>query len=131
MSEIHSAEAGTMGRVAYGRICPNVDLNKGVEDLCKHQGFQNAFVRGGLGSLIDACLGRLDGTMTIVLGPAVEIVSLAGEVRKDSNGELKAKLSGVVADPNGKIHGGPFISNRNLVCVTVEVTLEEWLPSHP
>jgi uncharacterized protein len=117
-----------MGRVAYARIAPNEDVCKGIEELCRTQGFENAFVRGGLGSLIDACLGRLDGTVTCVSGPAVEIVSLAGEVRSQPSGELIASLTGVVAAPSGTIFGGPFISGRNLVCVTLEVTLEEWLP---
>jgi uncharacterized protein len=121
-------EAGTMGRVAYARIAPNEDLVLGVEKLCLAQGFRNAFVRGALGSLTDACLGRRDGTFLHVHGPAVEIVSLAGEVRSKPDGSLGASLSGVVADPQGHVHGGPFIAGANPVCVTFEVTLEEWLP---
>ena len=50
-----------MGRVAYARIAPNEDLIQGVEKLCLAEGFKNAFVRGALGSLVDACLGTLDG----------------------------------------------------------------------
>jgi len=26
------------------------------------------------------------------------------------------------------VHGGPFVAGANPVCVTFEVTLEEWLP---
>jgi uncharacterized protein len=128
MSEVVKLEAGSMGRVAYARIAPNKDICEGVEELCKLHGFQNAFVRGGLGSLVDACLGRLNGSVTHVVGPAVEIVSLAGEARTNSEGQVRANLTGVVADPSGKIYGGPFIRDRNLVCVTLEITLEEWLP---
>ena len=54
-------ESGRMGRVAYARIAPNEDLVQGVEKLCLAHGFRNAFVRGALGSLVDACLGTLDG----------------------------------------------------------------------
>jgi uncharacterized protein len=128
MSEVVKLEAGSMGRVAYARIAPNKDICEGVEELCQLHGFQNAFVRGGLGSLVDGCLGRLNGSVTHVSGPAVEIVSLAGEVRTDPYGVIKASLTGVVADTSGKIYGGPFVRNRNLVCVTLEITLEEWLP---
>lgn len=121
-------EAGRMGRVAYARIAPNEDLVQCIEKLCLAEGFRNAFVRGALGSLVDGCLGTLDGKMVHIKGPAVEIVSLAGEVREQVDGSLTAALTGVVADPEGNVYGGPFIAGSNPVCMTFEVTLEEWLP---
>lgn len=121
-------ESGSMGRVAYARIAPNEDLVQGVEKLCLAEGFKNAFVRGALGSLVDACLGTLDGQYRRIQGPAVEIVSLAGEVRAGSDGSLCASLSGVVADTQGRVYGGPFVAGANPICMTFEVTLEEWLP---
>jgi len=131
MSEQQSivVESGSMGRVAYARIAPNEDLVLGVEKMCLAEGFRNAFVRGALGSLVDACLGTRDGKYLEVKGPAVEIVSLAGEVRPDSDGSLRAALTGVVADPEGNVYGGPFIAGANPICMTFEVTLEEWLPA--
>ncbi|MFC5523245.1 PPC domain-containing DNA-binding protein [Polaromonas jejuensis] len=121
-------ESGSMGRVAYARMAPNEDLVQGVEKLCLAEGFKNAFVRGALGSLVDACLGTLDGQCQHVVGPAVEIVSLAGEVRSNDDGSLCASLSGVVADTQGNVYGGPFVAGSNPICMTFEVTLEEWLP---
>lgn len=117
-----------MGRVAYTRISPNEDLVQSIEKICIGQGFKNAFVRGALGSLVDASVFRADGSITHVRGPAVEIVSLAGEVRTTADGSVTASLTGVVADPSGQVCGGPFVSGANIVCITVEVTLEEWLP---
>lgn len=124
-----SIEHGVMGRVAYARIAPNEDLIKGVENLCLAQGFKNAFVRGALGSLVDGCLAKRDGTWQHIAGPAVEIVSLAGEVRLQSDASLCATLSGVVADTQGNIYGGFFVAGHNPICMTFEVTLEEWLPN--
>jgi uncharacterized protein len=128
MSDIRSIESGQMGRVAYARIAPNEDLVQSVEKLCLAQGFRNAFVRGALGSLTDACLARSDGSCQVIRGPAVEIVSLAGEVRSHPDGSLRAALTGVVGDTHGHVFGGPFVPGANPVCVTFEVTLEEWLP---
>lgn len=121
-------ESGSMGRVAYARIGPNEDLVQGVEKLCLAEGFRNAFVRGALGSLVDACLYARGGEVRQPEGPAVEIVSLAGEVRAQADGSVVASLSGVVADPAGRVHGGVFVPGANPVCMTFEVTLEEWLP---
>jgi uncharacterized protein len=129
MAEMIAVEQGSMGRVAYARIAPNEDLVQGVEKVCLAEGFRNAFVRGALGSLVDACLGTIDGNYLQIKGPAVEIVSLAGEVRSDEDGSLKAALTGVVADPDGNVSGGPFIAGLNPICMTFEVTLEEWLPA--
>lgn len=128
MAEGTIVESGRMGRVAYARIAPNEDLVLGVEKLCLAEGFRNAFVRGALGSLVDACLGTQDGGSRQIRGPAVEIVSLAGEVRAQADGSLCAALSGVVADPQGQVYGGPFVPGANPICMTFEVTLEEWLP---
>ncbi len=122
-------ENGAMGRVAYARIAPNEDLVQGVEKLCLAEGFRNAFVRGALGSLVDACIGTRDGKYHCIRGPAVEIVSLAGEVRSNDDGSLTASLTGVVADTEGNVFGGPFVAGSNSICMTFEVTLEEWLPA--
>lgn len=129
MSDAAIVEAGAMGRVAYARIAPNEDLVIGVEKLCLAEGFKHAFVRGALGSLVDACLGTIDGKYLQVRGPAVEVVSLAGEVRSTADGSLRAALSGVVADTEGNVYGGPFVAGSNPICMTFEVTLEEWLPA--
>lgn len=129
MNKTTIVEKGAMGRVAYARIAPNEDLILGVEKLCLAEGFKNAFVRGALGSLVDACLGTLDGNCLQIKGPAVEIVSLAGEVRSNDDGSLSASLSGVVADTEGNVYGGPFVAGSNPICMTFEVTLEEWLPA--
>jgi predicted DNA-binding protein with PD1-like motif len=121
-------EKGTMGRVAYARIAPNEDLVHAVEKLCLAEGFRNAFVRGALGSLVDASLETAAGGVQQIRGPAVEIVSIAGEVRAQDDGSLCARLSGVVADTDGKVYGGPFVPGGNPICMTFEITLEEWLP---
>jgi predicted DNA-binding protein with PD1-like motif len=128
MAEILEVEKGSMGRVAYARIAPNEDLLHGVEKLCLSVQFKNAFVRGALGSLVDGCVLRHDGEFIHVRGPAVEIVSIAGEVRSMSDGSVRASLSGVIADTSGKVYGGPLVAGLNPVCMTFEITLEEWLP---
>lgn len=125
---LNVVEKGSMGRVAYARIAPNEDLVLGVEKLCLAEGFRNAFVRGALGSLVDACLDTRSGEVIEIRGPAVEIVSLAGEVRAQPDGSVRASLTGVVADTDGTVYGGPFVAGANPVCMTFEVTIEEWLP---
>jgi len=118
-----------MGRIAFARIGPNEDLVTGIEKICLSQGFRNAFVRGAVGSLVDACIGTADGNYLHIKGPAVEVTSLTGEVRSAADGSVNATLAGVVADPDGNVYGGALVAGANTVCVTLEVTLEEWLPS--
>lgn len=90
--------------------------------------FRNAVVRGALGSLVDACLATLDGRLPQIKGRAVEIVGLAGEVQWNSDGSVGASLSGVVADTEGNRYGGSFVAGANPICMTFELTPEEWLP---
>ncbi len=121
-------EEGRLGRMVYGRMAPNEDLVQGLQTLCRTEGVRHALVRVGLGSLVDACLQLPSGRQIFVEGPAVEVLSLFGELRTDADGQLKADLCGVVVDAAGQVVSGRFVSGHNLVFATLEVTLEEWLP---
>lgn len=127
MVELVRAEAGSVERVVYGRVRPNEDLVAAVEAVCAQAGILHGFVRGSLGSLIDACVDCGDGSETVVYGPAVEVVGLAGEVRTAAGGKPSAVLHGMIAGPDGRIGGGRFVRGRNLVCVTFELAIEEWI----
>lgn len=125
-------EAGRIGKVVYARMAPNEDLVLGIEKICIAQGLRHAIVRSGLGSLVDACLDLPSGQRHPVIGPAVEVLSLFGEVRAQADGvahTLRAELSGVVVDAAGRVVSGVFVVGANPVFATFEVTLEEWLPA--
>lgn len=131
MTEGVQIEAGRIGKVVYGRMAPNEDLVQGIEKLCIAQGLRHALVRCGLGSLVDACLDLPSGARHTVSGPAVEVLSLFGEVRTHADGTvdtLRADLSGVVVNAEGRVASGVFVAGANPVFATFEVTLEEWLP---
>ncbi|TDT91248.1 MULTISPECIES: PPC domain-containing DNA-binding protein [Azorhizobium] len=119
-------ESGRTGRILYARVRPNEDLVHTIEKLCLQHGFSDAVVRGSLGSLSQCCLETHTGARIEVPGPAVEMLTLMGEVRS-TGGALEARLSGTVADPQGRIFAGRFAAGRNPVCITFEITLEEWL----
>ena len=125
---VHTEE-GCLGRMVYGRMAPNEDLVVGLQAICRAQGLRHALVRVGLGSLVDACLQVPSGQQIFVEGPAVEVLSLFGELRTDAHGQSTADLSGVVVDAAGQVLSGRFVPGHNLVFATFEVTLEEWLPS--
>ena len=129
MADAVHTEDGRLGRMVYGRMAPNEDLVQGLEAICRAQGVRHALVRVGLGSLVDACLQVPSGRQVFVEGPAVEVLSLFGELRTGTDGHCTADLCGVVVDAAGQVLSGRFVSGQNLVFATFEVTLEEWLPS--
>lgn len=131
MGRTVTVESGTVGRVVYGRVRPNEDLVTAIETVCAEASLENGFVRASLGSLTDACLDRGDGRETVIRGPAVEVVGLTGEIRARADGRPEAVLNGMVAGPDGAVRGGRFVRGKNLVCVTFEVTIEEWLVDAP
>ena len=128
MAEGVQIQPGRIGKVVYGRMAPNEDLVQGIEKLCIAQGLRHALVRCGLGSLVDACLDLPGGQRQPVAGPAVEVLSLFGEVRAQTDGTLRADLSGLVVNAAGQVSSGLFVAGANPVFATFEVTLEEWLP---
>ena len=68
------------GRVASVRVAPNQDLLEALDQAAAHLGFRRALVRSGLGSLIDATFVGANGKPRRVEGPAVELLSLSGEI---------------------------------------------------
>jgi predicted DNA-binding protein with PD1-like motif len=131
MSDGPEIETGTTGRIVYARVRPNEDLVQGIEKICLREGIRRCFIRGSLGSLNDACVSLSDETVQVLSGPAVEVVGLSGEVRSDADGNPVASVTGVLAEPSGRICGGRFLRGQNPVCVTFEIVLEEWLVTDP
>jgi len=124
-------EQGRFGRTVTGRIRPNTDLVTGIESLCADNGIKHAEIRGCVGSLMDATLStgpQENARVQIVDGPGLEIAIASGMVRPDDSGAPKATLRGLVANGAGEAFAGEFVRDRNLIFVTLEVVLQEWLP---
>jgi uncharacterized protein len=124
-------EEGSLGRTLVARIKPNEDLVESIRDLCREYHVTNAVIRGGVGSLVNGAVlfGADNERRRSIHGPAVEILSMSGEVRSDeASGEYSVNVHGVLGDPNGHVFAGRFAPGGNLVCVTVELVLQEWLP---
>jgi len=123
---------GRYGRVFSARLLCNDDLVESVEELCASNGVRNAIVKGGLGSLFRARLEQAaaDPSRTVeVQGYAVELLSLTGSVAIDAGtGRPAAALFGIVADNRGASYAGKFVRGAAPTCVTIELTVQEWLP---
>jgi len=113
--------------VASVRLGPNEDLVEALDQAAAHLGFRRALVRSGLGSLIDAAFVGAEGKPRRIEGPAVELLSLSGEISLDDDGVEPVGVSGVVGDPTGAVWAGRFVRGLNPVCVTIEAILEELL----
>jgi predicted DNA-binding protein with PD1-like motif len=119
-------QGGRLGRLVIARLKPNEDIIDSAEALCKDHGIHLAVVRGGLGSLIDgqlSYLGRQGMIQIHVEGPGVEILSVSGEILSGGS-----RLQAVVADADGRLYAGRLERGKNLTFITVELTLQEWLP---
>lgn len=129
LADVHPesrVQSGRLGRLVVARLKPNEDIIDSAEALCASHGITLAVVRGGLGSLIDGelqYLGREGMREIHVPGPGVEILSISGEVAAGDS-----RLQAVVADADGNIFAGRLQRGRNLSFITVELTLQEWLP---
>ena len=122
-------ETGSFSRTISLRVGPNEDITEAIEQACRDHAVTHAVIRGGLGSLIDAVLEVAPGEPPIeAKGLAVELLTLVGEVRPAADGTVRARLSGSVGDPKGRVFGGRFVSGANRVCVTMEIILQEWIP---
>jgi len=123
-------EEGTLGKLVMARLKPNQDLTESVEALCRQHGMKTAIVRGAIGSLIDGHLQYATpaGVRRMEInGPGVEILNVFGEIGF-ADGQANP-LQGVIADTEGKIFAGRFVRGANLSFITIEITLQEWIPA--
>lgn len=120
-------EQGHTGRVFYLRIHPNEDLVQNLEKTVIEFNVSRALVRSTVGSLAHCCLETAAGHKVDILGPAVEILDLNGEITVDNAARPLVQVNGMVMDINGLYHAGRFVAGRNPVCMTLEVVLEEWV----
>jgi len=116
------------GRLATVRLGPNQDLVEGLQQAAAELGFERALVRSGLGSLNDAVIESASGQTKVLHGPAVEILTLSGEIAL-ADDAVSAGISGVVGETTGAVWAGRFAPGRNLVCVTAEIVIEEVVES--
>ena len=124
-------EEGRFGRLAIVRLKPNQDLIEGIETAAAEAGIVYGVVRAAVGSLVDAALGYGEGdgaSIVTVEGPGIEILTLAGELRPDEEGQPRALLQGTVSDSDAKVYGGTFLRGANPICITLELVLQEWIP---
>ncbi len=128
MSGAASFEEGRLGRIAVVRIRPNEDLVSAVEAAAAEHGLRNAIVRSAVGSLVDAVL-EAGARAVEVPGPGIEILTLAGELRDGPDGRPRAELYGTIADGKAQVYGGRFRRGANPICITLELVLQEWLPT--
>ena len=128
MTDAAEFEEGRLGRIAVLRIRPNEDLVTAVEAAARDHGVKNAVVRSAVGSLVDAALQAGDKTIEVP-GPGIEILTLSGELHSDAVGELRAELTGTIADGKAQVFGGRFRRGENPICITLELVLQEWLPA--
>jgi predicted DNA-binding protein with PD1-like motif len=126
MTNPTTIEEGRLGRIYIVRLKPNQDLTEGVEAACKAEGLRHGILRSGIGSLNDASFDLGERRLRVE-GPGLEILSLTGEIRFDANGNPTARLSGTVCDAEGRIKGGRFRRGENIVCITAELMIQEWV----
>ena len=126
MSGEVSVRSGQPGRLCLIRLRPNQDLSEGIEAACAENGMTQAVVRSAIGSLNDASFDA-GGKRVLVEGPGLEILTLTGEVSPNAEGMPRANLSGTVCDSEGAVRGGSFRRGENIICITLELVLQEWI----
>ncbi|WP_332258127.1 PPC domain-containing DNA-binding protein [Burkholderia sp. WSM2232] len=127
-------EAGHYGRTVIARLKPNEDIVESLERLCGQYGIGRAVVRSAVGSLIDGHLASGSGVASsaqVVKGPGVEIVGLFGEVSGvpvDGAPSGASELTAILSGTDSQVFAGRVVRGMNLSFITVEVTLQEWIP---
>jgi len=109
--------ASTDRRCFALRLRPNIDLIRGLEDVCRAQGMASAHIRGGVGSTIEA---RFDDA-TPVRNYATEVYIREGHIAIDGTSSITAGL----VDYTSATAEGKLTRGDNPVLMTFELVLVE------
>jgi predicted DNA-binding protein with PD1-like motif len=120
-----------LSRIALIKVQPNEELYCGIESACRKAGISSGLILSSTGSLNDAWLLRPCATggreEFCVSGPGLEIAGLSGEVGFDPNGCGTSVFTGWVTRDDTTVTGGEFVRGRNIVCITYEIFVQEWV----
>jgi uncharacterized protein len=132
----HSAE-GRAGRIISGRLLPGCDMLSGIIEMARSHGVASAWVNG-FGSLAKAnfspgirfnaaTAGRVARIANIRLEGPIEIWSGMGRLGLPAEGEPVIHFHGLLVDEDGRLYGGHFFPEDNIVYATFEVHIQELL----
>ena len=107
------------------KLDPGTDLTDGLTNALQKLNWNRAIIVSGMGSLKEANLEFLDrnhmSTSKTIVGPGLEVASVAGTIDSSQKASSDHQLSGVVCDQHGTTFGGRLVPGRNEVCVTFEI----------
>lgn len=111
-----------------GRLTKDIDLFKGVKEICHEHGVTAAHFQC-IGSLQyatyvqverDGTHGRIKYSAKKCTHSPVELLSATGFVGYDEQGKTDIHMHGVFVDCDSVISGGHFLEDENPVAVTIE-----------
>lgn len=102
------------------KLQPNQDVTKALEAEVRALGMKRARIVAAVGSLIEGVVAT-DKGMTRVVGPAIEVAALAGEVLPNGG----SRLHGYLCREDTSVVEGELVRGSNMISVTFEVLLEE------
>jgi predicted DNA-binding protein with PD1-like motif len=117
-------------RSVVARVHPNVDIVEAIEDLANEHGFNDAIIRGKIGSFVGATLAQ--GTQIVSApGPATEVMYLDGAIRRDKTGTVHTELTCAAVAIDGNIYSGALVKGHNPIAMTFELALSEPSGANP
>ncbi|MBY3987836.1 DUF296 domain-containing protein [Rhodococcus fascians] len=115
-------------RSVVARVHPNVDIVHAIERLADEHGFDNAVIRGKVGSFVGATLTQGDNVISAP-GPATEVMYLDGSIRRNAHGGMDVELSCAAAAVDGNVYSGTLVRGHNPIAMTFELALSEVAPT--
>lgn len=124
---------GNMGKFVAARLLPGSDLIEGIEEICKKNSIQHAYV---------SCFGSLAkaGYMYLVPNEKVKMGAGYGDVKEcegpveflsgtgvvcQNNGKYDIHFHAVLCNDKGEVFGGHIVKGKNPTLTTVDIVIFE------
>ena len=127
---------GRAGRIIMGRLLPNTDLVKGIEELCVRNGIKHGIISTCIGSLKQAAFiyalpkegayYDIEYSKPIIKEGEFEFLNGQGLVAMDEAGKFQMHLHATISNSDMSLNGCHIVEG-NIVLATIEVVITELL----
>ncbi|MCD5415464.1 MAG: DNA-binding protein [Clostridiales bacterium] len=126
---------GKTGRVIIARILPDAEMIESIQEICKKNEIETAYISTCIGSLKKISFvyaltdqNRFYGikySKTVEMKGPIEFLGAQGIIAKDDEEKYQIHLHAHFSDEYMNVYGGHVLNSGNIVLATIDIVINE------
>lgn len=126
---------GITDRTIFARILPDSDILQCIQEICKKNEIEMAYISTCIGSLKKITFVyaltdlnrfyKIKYSKPVVMTGPIEFLGAQGIIAKDDKGIYQVHLHAQFSDETMKVYGGHLLDKGNIVLATIDIVINE------